>query len=103
MSLNIEPGVYTAMLAMAAVTLFMRLAGYWIVGRFSLTPRLRRGLEALPVAIFSASIIPLAVMGGPAGWIATPLVAALMFLTGREAVALLLGIAAAAFIRSLGF
>ena len=80
---------------MALVTVFLRVAGYWIVGRFPLTTRLRRGLEALPLALFAATIIPLAVKGGPAGWIAVPIVEVAMLLTGKEAIALLAGIGAA--------
>ncbi len=94
---------YTAIFAMAVVTLLLRMSGYWIVGRFALTPRVRRGLEALPLALFAATIVPLAIKGGPAGLIATPIVAATMFLTRSELLALLAGIGAATLIRSAGF
>lgn len=98
-----DPGSYTAIVAMALVTLLLRVSGYWIVGRFPLTPRFRRGLEALPVALFAATIIPLAAMGGPAGWIATPVVAVVMLVTRNEALALLLGVAVATLVRGAGF
>lgn len=97
-----EPTSLAAIAAMAIVTLFLRMSGYWIVGRFALTPRLRRGLEALPLALFAATIVPLAIKGGPAGLIATPVVAAAMFLTRNELLALLLGIGAATLVRSAG-
>lgn len=97
-----EPGSYAAIVAMALVTLLLRLTGYWIVGRFPLTQRFQRGLEALPLALFAATIIPLAVMGGPAGWIATPVVAVTMFVTRNEALALLLGVGAATLARGAG-
>lgn len=97
-----EPSSYTAIAAMAIVTLLLRMSGYWIVGRFPLTPRLRRGLEALPLALFAATIVPLAIKGGPAGLVATPIVAAVMFLTRNELLALLLGIGAATLVRSAG-
>jgi uncharacterized membrane protein len=98
-----SPNSFTAILAMALVTVVLRTSGYWIVGRFPLTPRFRRGLEALPLALFAATIIPLAVKGGPAGWIATPLVALTMLVTRNEALALLMGIGAATLLRSYGF
>lgn len=101
MSLGYDPGSYTAIAAMALVTIFLRVAGYWIVGRVPLTPRFRRALEALPLALFAATIIPLAVKGGPAGWIATPVVALAMFVTGKEAIALVAGVAAATLVRSV--
>jgi uncharacterized membrane protein len=88
--------------AMALVTLLMRVGGYWLIGRVPLTLRLRRGLEALPAAIFAATILPLAVRGGPAGWIAALVVAGTMLLTGREIAALAAGLAAAAGARALG-
>ena len=93
---------YTAIYAMAAVTLLLRMSGYWIVGRFALTPRVRRGLEALPIALFAATIVPLALKGGPAGWIATPVVVAIMFFTRNELLALLLGLGVATLLRSQG-
>ena len=102
MSGGLANGDLYAIAAMAAVTLLMRLGGYWIIGRVPLTQRLRRGLEALPAAIFAATVIPLAVKGGPAGWVAAPVVAATMFLSGREVVALAAGLAAAAGVRALG-
>jgi uncharacterized membrane protein len=103
MSDGFGPDSYTAIAAMALVTLLLRVSGYWIVGRFLLTPRFRRGLEALPLALFAATIIPLAVKGGPAGWIATPIVAATMLVTRSEALSLLLGVIAATLVRGAGF
>jgi uncharacterized membrane protein len=88
---------------MAAVTLLLRVSGYWIVGRFPLTPRVRRGLEALPLALFAATVVPLAIKGGPAGLIATPIVAAVMFITRSEVLALVVGIGVATLMRSAGF
>jgi uncharacterized membrane protein len=102
MSMPFEPFSYIGILAMALVTVCLRMAGYWIVGRFPLTPRFRRALEALPLALFAATIIPLAVKGGPAGWIATPIVAVAMLLTGKEAIALLVGVAVATIVRANG-
>ncbi len=99
---GVENGHLVAIAVMGVVTLALRLGGYWLIGRFPLTPRVRRGLEALPIAIFAASIAPLALKGGPAGWIATPVVALVMLVTGREIVALLLGLAVAAGVRALG-
>ncbi|MFN3889134.1 MAG: AzlD family protein [Beijerinckiaceae bacterium] len=99
---GLELTSYTAIIAMACVTLFLRMTGYWIVGRVPLTPRFQRALEALPLALFAATIVPLAIKGGPAGWIATPVVAAAMFLTRNELLALALGVAAATLMRSAG-
>jgi uncharacterized membrane protein len=96
-------GELYAIAAMAFVTALLRVGGYWAIGRVPLTLRLRRGLEALPAAIFAATIAPLALRGGPAGWIGAAVVAATMYLTGREIAALAAGLAAAASVRALGF
>jgi uncharacterized membrane protein len=103
MNAPLADGHLYAIAAMALVTVLLRVGGYWIIGRFALTQRLRRGLEALPVAISAASIAPLALTGGPAGWIAAPAVAAVMFLTGKEVLALAAGIVVATFVRGVGF
>ena len=62
MSGELHNGHLYAIAAMSVVTLLLRMGGYWIIGRVPLTARLRRGLEALPVAIFAASVLPLAMM-----------------------------------------
>ncbi len=97
-----QNGALAAIFAMAIVTLILRLGGYWFVGRFVLTPAFRRGLEALPVSIFVASVIPLAIMAGPPGWIATGVAAGLMYFTGQEFLALGAAVAAAALARYAG-
>jgi uncharacterized membrane protein len=99
---HLHNGHLYAIAAMAFVTLLLRLGGYWLIGRVPLTTRLRQGLEALPVAIFAASVVPLAIKGGPAGWIAAPMVAAVMFLSGKEILALAAGIAAASLAHGMG-
>jgi len=96
-------GALWAIAAMTIATIACRVGGYWLLGRFPLTPVLRRGLEALPAAIFSASIVPLALRAGPAGWAGVCAVAAVMLLSGREIWALAAGLAAAATVRLLGF
>jgi uncharacterized membrane protein len=96
-------GALWAIAAMTVVTVATRVGGYWLLGRFALTPVLKRGLEALPAAIFAASIVPLALRAGPAGWIGVCAVAAVMLLSGREIWALAAGLVAAAAVRMLGF
>jgi uncharacterized membrane protein len=96
-------GALWAIAAMTLATIACRVGGYWLLGRFPLTPVLKRGLEALPAAIFAASIVPLALRAGPAGWVGVVCVAAVMLISGREIWALAAGLAAAAAMRMLGF
>jgi uncharacterized membrane protein len=96
-------GALWAIAAMTLATIACRVGGYWLLGRFPLTPVLKRGLEALPAAIFAASIVPLALRAGPAGWVGVVCVAAVMLISGREIWALAAGLIAAAAVRMLGF
>jgi uncharacterized membrane protein len=96
-------GVFYAIAAMAAVTVFARFAGFWMMGRVTLTPRILRMLEALPGSVVAALIIPvIAKEGLPAG-IAMVAVALLMIWRRNEFLALAAGIAVAAGIRALGY
>lgn len=53
-----------AVIGMVAVTYSLRAGGYWLMGRLSITPRVRRGLEALPGAIIVSTILPIVLKGG---------------------------------------
>ena len=44
--------------AMAAMTAFTRFAGFWMMGRVTLTPRILRMLDALPGSVVAALILP---------------------------------------------
>jgi uncharacterized membrane protein len=43
---------------MAIVTYLLRAGGYWLVGRFTLTPRFEAALTYLPGAVLTALVIP---------------------------------------------
>lgn len=53
-------------LGMMAVTYGARIGGYWFVRRFAVGPRLKAGLEAVPLAVLTAIIAPMALATGPA-------------------------------------
>ena len=54
----------------AAVTLFNRLAGHYILAQFEpIHFRVEAALEAVPVAVMTTLVIPAAMDGGPAEWI----------------------------------
>jgi uncharacterized membrane protein len=99
----LQYGVFYAIAAMAAVTAFTRFAGFWMMGRMTLTPRILRMLEALPGSVVAALIVPvIAKEGVPAG-AAMVVVALLMIWRRHEFLALAAGIAVAAGIRALGY
>jgi uncharacterized membrane protein len=88
---------------MAAVTVFTRFAGFWMMGRVTLTPRILRMLEALPGSVVAALIIPVIAKEGLSAGIAMIAVALLMIWRRNEFLALAAGIAVAAGIRALGY
>jgi branched chain amino acid efflux pump len=97
-----EPLVVAALVVMAAVTLLMRVGGFWLMGRVPLTPRVRRMLEALPGSIIAALVLPLAVRIGPVAFLAVGAAAAMMAWRRNELLAVAAGVAAAIAARAAG-
>jgi uncharacterized membrane protein len=96
-------GSLIAILAMALATYLCRISGVVMMGFIPLTPAVRRGLAALPGSIVVATVLPLIERLGPAA--AFALVAAIgsMVLRRSELLALVVGMAAVAGARALGF
>ena len=94
---------WPAILAMAAVTLALRLGGYWLMGHVRLTPRVARALEALPGAIFVATVLPIALRAGVSGIAATAAAVLAMLVFEKELAALVAGLSVAVGLRALGF
>lgn len=55
-----------AILAMAAVTYATRIGGVLIADRLVLGPRLKAAFDAIPLAVLTAVIAPMALATGPA-------------------------------------
>jgi len=81
-------------LGMALLTYATRAGGYWLMGRASLTPRVKAWLRALPGAILAALVAPAALAAEPAEAVAAALVALIAARTGNVLAALLGGVAA---------
>lgn len=64
--LSLDPGTLAAILAMAASTYFTRVFGYWLVRRTTVSGRMASALEAVPGAILTAIIAPMAFATGAA-------------------------------------
>lgn len=93
---------YWVILGMAAVTYALRIGGFLIMSRVAITPRVRRGLEALPGAIIVATVLPVALAGGVTALIGIVVAAVTMALVRQDLAAVVAGVGAAAFARSLG-
>ena len=100
MSSLATPGVWTAIIAMAVVTVGIRVSGFWLMGYIPLTRRVRAILNALPGAVIIAIIVPLAVRGGIAAVIAVLISLAIMAWRRNDLLAVVCGCAAAALVRT---
>ncbi|MEP3428970.1 MAG: AzlD domain-containing protein [Roseibium sp.] len=89
-------------LGMAGVTYALRAGGYWIMGRMPLTPRVRRGMEALPGAIIVSTILPIVLQGGVIVGFCLLVAAGAQIRMRKEYIAVFLAAAAAAALRAVG-
>jgi uncharacterized membrane protein len=89
--------------AMTVAVYFTRAGGYWLIGRVTIGPRLRKMLDALPGAIIAATIAPLLAHGGVSAFAAVA--AALLAMIGlrNDFAAVASGLVAAALVRAAGF
>lgn len=94
-------GALAAIAAMSFATLLTRLSGHWMMGGITLTPRIRRMLEALPGSVVAALVVPVMVKEGLPATLAMIAVGVLMIWRRNEFLALACGIAIAAGLRAL--
>ena len=92
----------TAVFGMVAVTYSLRAGGYWLMGRLPITPRVRRGLEALPGAIIVSTILPIVLQGGLAVVLCLVVAIAAQIQLRKEYVAVFCAVLAAAALRAAG-
>lgn len=89
-------------LGMTLTTYICRASGYFLMGYVPLTPRVRRGLEALPGAVVVSIVIPGAVAAGLAGILAVLAGMIVMWATRRDILGLVAGCAVAVGVRLAG-
>ena len=95
-------GAGLAILAMAVATYACRVSGVALMSRLRITPRVERGLRALPGSIVVATILPLGLDGGPAAVLALAATVLAMSLARVELVAIAAGLATVAALRAAG-
>jgi uncharacterized membrane protein len=88
--------------SMALATYLCRIAGVAIMSRVRITPRIERGLRALPGSIIMATILPVALDNGPPAILALTATIVTMVVTRSELAGLLTGLGALAVIRAFG-
>ena len=95
-------GSILAIGAMALVTFLCRIAGVVVMSRVRLTPRIERGLRALPGSIILATILPVVIDNGLPAIIALTAAIVAMVVTRIDIVGLLAGLGTLAVIRAFG-
>lgn len=98
-----DPKGFLLLVAAMTCTVYLtRAGGYWLIGRVTIGPRLRRMLDALPGAVIAATIAPILVQGGLRAVLAMFAAAAVMYLCRNDFAAVAAGVAAAAGAFALG-
>ncbi|POR48051.1 AzlD family protein [Bosea psychrotolerans] len=101
-----DPGPWGAafvILAMMLATYLCRISGVIMMGFIPLTPRVRRGLAALPGSIVVATVLPLIERLGFTAALALIAAIGSMVLRRSELLALAVGMATVSAARALGF
>ena len=92
--------VLLAIVAMAGATYAMRAGGYWLMGYVTMTPRIRRMLEASPGAVIVATVLPIVAREGLPAAAAIVAGGVVMLLWRRDYLAVAAGMAVAAALRA---
>jgi uncharacterized membrane protein len=95
-------GPWIAILALALVTYLCRASGVVLMSRVRLTPRVERGLRALPGSIVVATALPTGLSAGLPGLLGLVTAAGVMALTRFELAAVLTGMGVVALGRAMG-
>jgi uncharacterized membrane protein len=95
-------GWFAVIAAMTAAVYITRAGGYWLIGRITIGPRLRKVLDALPGAVIAATIAPLLVHGGLSALCAVAAALVVMVALRNDFAAVGAGLVAAALARAAG-
>ncbi|RDI57808.1 AzlD family protein [Microvirga subterranea] len=95
-------GAALAIAGMSAVTFLCRIAGVVVMSRVRLTPRMERGLRALPGSIIMATILPVIIDNGIPAILAMAATIIAMMATRIDLVALLVGLGTLSVLRAFG-
>ena len=95
-------GSVLAIAGMTLVTFLCRIAGVVVMSRVRITPRIERGLRALPGSIILATILPVVIDNGLPAIIALGAAVMTMAVTRIDILGLLAGLGTLAVIRAFG-
>jgi uncharacterized membrane protein len=94
--------ILVAIAVMGLVTVALRLSGFWLMGFVTVTPRVRRMLDALPGSIIAACVLPVVVNGGIVAALAVIAAMVTMWLARNDFAAVIAGMGVAALARFAG-
>ncbi|MGL5446863.1 MAG: AzlD family protein [Rhabdaerophilum sp.] len=97
-----NPDFIVLLMAMALASYGCRVTGFLAMRYVTITPRLEAALRATPLSVMAGIVTVAAIRGGPAEWIASSAVMLAMYVTGRDVISALLGVAVIAFVRWIG-
>jgi len=95
-------GSILAIAAMTLVTFLCRIAGVVVMSRVRITPRIERGLRALPGSIILATILPVVIDNGFPAIVALIAAVVAMAATRIDIAGLVVGLGTLAMIRAFG-
>jgi uncharacterized membrane protein len=98
----VHSDVMLVIAAMTAVTVSLRLGGFFLMSYVTVTPRIRRMLDALPGSVIAAAVLPVALQGGPVAIAAVMLAMLVMYLSRSDIAAIVVGVGTAALLRAIG-
>ena len=102
MTALVHADVMFAIAAMTAVTVAMRLGGFFLMGYVTVTPRIRRMLDALPGSVIAAAVLPVAIEGGAVAILAVIAAMLTMYVVRNDLIAVVAGVLVAALTRFAG-
>lgn len=90
--MNIDPLILITIIGMAIATYFTRAGGFWLMGRFSPSKRLERGLRAVPAAIMISIVAPSVITRGLPEIMAAVTTGIVAWRTNNPLVAMVIGV-----------
>ncbi len=99
---NDPVGFFSAIAAMAVAAYLTRAGGFWLIGRFPISKRVHRMLDALPGAVITASVLPTLAKGGISAVFAVGAAMLTMTVVRNDFAAVVAGVAVAALARAAG-
>lgn len=97
-----SPSALFVILAMAGVTIFLRLSGFFLMRFIPMGPRLEVGFRSLPGAVAAATFTPLVVTDGVSALVAIMIAVVIARMGKSDLLALLAALSGAILMRQAG-